>query len=217
MRIKEIIFCGFLGIALFSCTIVKNDASQEGEEGNSYAFSIGTIDPKQYANDIWESMVIPRIESMAVDFGELAAGLASDEAGTSGKSGYRLSDRNFYNFAVKGTVKLLSIDTSSASGSASLDIFPFDGKEDCRLRIGPVLQGYALRDIQSGISPNSFVNQVDWARLATELNNKVKETVLVNVDFSNMAGKEAELLGVFTHEGNGTGIIITPVRIVFQD
>ncbi|MDR2631977.1 MAG: DUF2291 domain-containing protein [Spirochaetaceae bacterium] len=217
MRIKETIFCGFLGIALFSCTIVKNDANQKGEEGNSYAFSIGTIDPKQYANDIWESMVIPRIESMAVDFGELAAGLAFDEAGISEKSGYRLSERNYYNFAVKGTVTLLSIDTSSASGSASLDLYPFDGKEDCRLRIGPVLQGYALRDIQSDISPNSFVNQVDWARLATELNNKVKETVLANVDFSNMAGKEAELLGVFTYEGNGTAITITPVRIVFQD
>jgi predicted lipoprotein len=96
-------------------------------------------------------------------------------------------------------------------------MYPFDGKEDCRLRIGPVLQGYALRDIQSGISPNSFVNQVDWARLATELNNKVKETVLAGVDFSTMAGKEAELLGVFTYEGSGTGITITPVRIVFQD
>jgi predicted lipoprotein len=217
MRIGKIIFFSFLGIALFSCTIVKNDADQKGEGGNAYAFSIGTIDPKQYANDIWESMVIPRVELMAVDFGELAAGLQSDEAGTSADMGYRLSDRNYYNFAVKGTVKLLSIDTSSASGSAPLDIYPFDGKEDCRLRIGPVLQGYALRDIQSDISPNSFVNQVDWARLATELNNKVKETVLANVDFSNMAGKEAELLGVFTYEGSGTGITITPVRMVFQD
>ncbi|MDR2743125.1 MAG: DUF2291 domain-containing protein [Treponema sp.] len=218
---KKIIFFGFLGIALFSCTIactiVKNDTNRKGEEGNAYAFSIGTIDPKQYANDIWESMVIPRIESLAVDFEELAAGLESDEAGTSKKSGYRLSDRNYYNFAVKGTVKLLSIDTSSASGSASLDFYPFDGKEDCRLRIGPVLQGYALRDIQSGISPNSFVNQVDWARLATELNNKVKETVLSHVDFPNMIGKEAELLGVFTYEGSGAGIAITPVRIIFQD
>jgi predicted lipoprotein len=162
-------------------------------------------------------MVIPRLESLAVDIGELAAELESDETGASRKFGYRLSDRNFYNFAVKGTVKLLSIDTSSASGSASLDIFPFDGKEDCRLRTGPVLQGYALRDIQSDISPNSFVNQVDWARLATELNNKVKETVLANIDFSNITGKEAELLGVFTYEGIGTGITITPVRIVFQD
>jgi predicted lipoprotein len=217
MGIEKIIFYGVFGIALFSCTIVKNDSDQKGTDGNSYAFSIGTIDPKQYAADIWESMVIPRIESMAVDCGELAAGLESDEAGTSGRLGYRLSDRNYYNFAVKGTVRLLSIDTNSANGSASLDLYPFDGKEDCRLRIGPVLQGYALRDIQSEISPNSFVNQVDWARLATELNNKVKETVLAYVDFSTAAGKEAELLGVFTYEGKGSGIAITPVRMVFQD
>jgi predicted lipoprotein len=114
-------------------------------------------------------------------------------------------------------VKLLSIDTSSASGSASLDVYPFDGKENCRLWIGPVLQGYTLRDIQNGISPTSFVNQVDWARLATELNNKVKETVLAAVDFPGMAGKEVELLGVFTWEGKNSVITVTPVRLSFKD
>jgi predicted lipoprotein len=217
MKIKEIIFCGIFGAALLSCTIVKNDTARKEDEGNPYGFSIGTIDPKQYANDIWDSMVIPRIEAMAVDFNSLVTELESDEAKASGDHGYRLSERNFYNFAIKGTVKLLSIDTGSASGSASLDIYPFDGKEDCRLLIGPVLQGYTLRDIQNDISPTSFVNQVDWARLAAQLNNKVKETVLANVDFSGMAGKEAELLGVFTREGKDRVITVMPVRLAFED
>ncbi|MDR3336595.1 MAG: DUF2291 domain-containing protein [Treponema sp.] len=217
MGIKEIILCGVFGAALLSCTVVKNDTSQKDAGGNPYGFSIGTIDPKGYANEIWDSMVVPRVEEMALDFKILAADMEAGEEGTSEEYGYRLSERNSYNFAVKGTVKLLSIDTSSASGSASLDVYPFDGTEDCRLRIGPVLQGYALRDIQSGISPSSFVNQVDWARLATELNNKVKETVLAEIDFSGMAGKEAELLGVFTWEGSDRVITITPVRLEFKD
>jgi predicted lipoprotein len=217
MRIKEIILCGVLIGTLLSCTIVKNDESKKEEGGNPYGFSIGTIDPKQYASEIWDSMVIPRVEEMAVDFNSLAAQMESDEAASSEAHGYRLSERNSYNFAVKATVKFLSIDTSSANGSASLDTYPFDGKEDCRLRIGPVLQGYTLRDIQSDISPTSFVNQVDWARLATELNNKVKETALAGVDFPGMAGKEAELLGVFTWDGKGSVIIITPVRVTFKD
>jgi predicted lipoprotein len=197
--------------------VVKNDKNQSGEGGNDYAFSIGTINPKQYANDIWESMVIPRIETMAVNFEELASGLNSNAVEASEQFGYRLSERNNYNFAVKANVKLLAIDTSSANGSASLDVAPFDGVEDAHLRIGPVLQGYALRDIQSEISPSSFVNQVDWARLATELNNKVKETVLAGIDFPSMENREAELLGVFTLEGSNTAISITPVRIVFKD
>jgi predicted lipoprotein len=216
MRIKEIILYSVLGAAFLSCTVVKNDASQKDEGENRY-FSIGTIDPKGYANEIWDSMIVPRVEEMALDLKILIAGMVADEEGSSEEYGYRLSERNLYNFAVKGTVKLLSIDTSSASGSASLDVYPFDGMEDCRLRIGPVLQGYALRDVQSGISPNSFVNQVDWARLATELNNKVKETVFAGIDFSTMAGKEAELLGVFTWEGSGQVITITPVRLIFRD
>jgi predicted lipoprotein len=217
MRIKKIILCGVLWTMFFSCTIVKNDADKREGENSPYGFSIGTIDPKQYANDIWESVVIPRVETMAVDFNVLAGALETDDAKASGEFGYRLSDRNSYNFAVKGTVKLLSIDTSSANGSAYLDTEPFDGKEDCRLQIGPVLQGYTLRDIQRDISPTSFVNQVDWARLATELNNKIKETVLGDVDFSNMTGKEAELLGVFTWDGKGKVIVVTPVRLIFKD
>jgi predicted lipoprotein len=217
MGIKKIILCGVLWTALFSCTIVKNDEAGRAGKDSPYGFSIGTIDPKQYANDIWESMVIPRVETMAVDFNVLAGELGADEAKASGEFGYRLSDRNSYNFAVKGTAKLLSIDTSSGSGSASLDMHPLDGKEDCRLRIGPVLQGYALRDIQNEISPTSFVNQVDWARLATELNNKVKETVLADIDFAGMAGKEAEILGVFTWEGKDSVIALTPVRLAFKD
>jgi predicted lipoprotein len=215
MKIKVIVFCCVF-ITLFSCTIVKNDPSQKEQENSAYGFTIGTIDPGQYVDEIWDSMVVPRVEAMAVDFAVLAQGLASDSAKASAEYGFRLSDRNFYNFAVKGTVKILSIDTGSASGSASLDVYPFDGKEDCRLRTGPVLQGYALRDIQSDVSPNDFVNQVDWARLSTELNNKVKERVLAGLDFSDKTGKEAELLGVFTHEDNGE-IIITPLRLDFKD
>jgi predicted lipoprotein len=217
MKIKEIIFCGIFGAVFLSCTIVKNDGDRKEGEGNPYGFSIGTIDPKQYANDIWDSMVIPRVEAMAVDFNRLAAELGSDDAKASGEYGYRLSERNSYNFAVKGTARVLSIDTGSASGSASLDMYPFDGKEDCRLRIGPVLQGYALRDIQKDISPTNFVNQVDWARLATELNNKVKETVLIDIDFTGMTAKEVELLGVFTWEGKDSVITVTPLRLVFED
>jgi predicted lipoprotein len=216
MRGKKAVLWFVLSAVLYSCTIVKNDASDSEDEDSAYGFTIGTIDPKPYASEIWDSMVIPRIEEMAADFGVIKDGLENDQAKTSEQYGYRMSDRNFYNFAVKGTVKILSVDTSSASGSAGLDVAPYDGKEDCRLRIGPVLQGYALRDIQSGISPNNFVNQVDWAKLSTELNNKVKEKVLAGVDFNGKEGREAELLGVFTYEDGG-GILITPVRLDFKD
>lgn len=226
MRIRLNIFC-ILTLVFSSCTIVKNDTSQTAT-ANDYAFSIGTIDPKQYADEIWDTVVIPRIENIAVPFDSLMAGLKSDPEGTSEKYGFRLSNMNPYNFAVKGTVKFLSIDTASANGMAALDFaggdpdnFEFDGAADCLLRIGPVLRGLALRDIQDTISLNSFANQVDWARLATELNNKVKETVLLDIDFTDKAGREAELVGVFTYEGNGSGnpgeIVITPIRLVFKE
>ena len=222
MRISApFVWCAALMGLFVSCTIVKNDAAnakQVSSLDSAFAMSAGdsTFDPAKYAAEIWEPVVLPRVESLAVDYHTLVAELRSDEAGTSRKYGYVLNEeRNRYNFAVKGTVKLLSIDTSSQIGTVSLDLAPFDGKADCLLIIGPVFRGSALRDIQNTFTLNDFGNQVEFARLARELNNKVSELVLKDMDLSRHIGAEAELLGVFTYDGPGSVIEITPVRLSF--
>ncbi len=206
-----------LGVFFVSCTIVKNEDSKKKSmeaEAGDLGISASTFDPKQYADTIWEPVVLPRIESLSVEFQELLAGLESDEDGTSRKYGYRLLEEgNHYNFAVKGKVKLLSIDTSSANGVVSLDFAPFTGKTDVLMSIGPVFHGSTIRDIQNTISLNDFTNQVEFARLARELNNKVRDIVLKDIDLSQHIGSEAEIMGVFTYEGLGSTIEIIPVRL----
>jgi predicted lipoprotein len=207
--------------ALVSCTIVKNDQNAGGSSSqNRFSFTGANarFDTKEYANEIWDTVVIPRVEGMSEDYKPLIASLELDEEAASRKYGYRLIEEgNQYNFAVKGTVKLLSIDTSSRNGTASLDFAPFDEVEDCRMSIGPVLRGSALRDIQNTLSLNDFGNQVEFARLATELNNKVKETVLEHIDFIQALGREADITGVFTYEGRGGVITIMPVQFSFRE
>lgn len=205
---------------LASCTVVKNGETAVKESAaidSAFALSYqdSTFDPKKYAAEIWEPVVIPRVESLSVDYHTLLEGLKSDEAGTSRDHGFRLLEEgNHFNFAVKGDVKVLSVDTSSMNGTASLDFAPFDGKEDCVLSIGPVFRGSTLRDIQNTLSLNDVGNQVEFARLARELNNIVRDNVLAGIDFK--AGAEAELLGAFTYEGPNTAIEIIPVRLSFS-
>jgi predicted lipoprotein len=217
--VKKILLLLLTGVVV-SCTIVKNDQNARGSSQNRFSFTGANarFDTKEYAAEIWDTVVIPRVESMSEDYKTLIASLESDEETTSKKYGYRLLEEgNHYNFAVRGTVKLLSVDTSSRAGKVSLDFAPFDGAEDCLMSIGPVLQGSTLRDIQNTLSLNDFGNQVEFARLAAELNNKVKETVLVDIDFSRVLGREADITGVFTYEGRGSVITIMPVRLGFRE
>ena len=198
-----------------SCVVVKNDRSDSNQrEIGDLGVKASNFDPAQYADMIWEPVVLPRIDGMAVDFRELIDGLRSNETATSQRYGYRLLEEgNHYNFAIKGTVRFLSIDTSSANGMAALDFAPFDGQADCLMMIGPVFRSLAIRDIQNTISLNDFTNQVEFARLARELNNKARDTALEDIDFSQHIGSEADLIGVFTYDNPGDTIEIMPVRL----
>ena len=213
-----------LVVLLVSCTIVRHDnvASGSATSDDQRIFGFGARDfihdPQQFAEAIWEPVVIPRIESMAVDFLELMAALESDENAASRRYGFRLLDEgNLFNFAVKGQVRIFSVDTSSQSGTASLDFAPFDGNPDALMSIGPVFRNTntAVRDIQDTISINDFRNQREFAHLARELNNKVRDTVVNDIDFARHIGEEMEIIGAFTYSGRGSTVEIVPVRISF--
>jgi len=215
----RIFLCAAIAGFFISCVIVKNDEKNSrltADEEKVFGLSGKdmVIDAKQYVDNVWEPVIVPRIESMSVDFKELLPELQADEEGASRKYGFRLLEEgNHYNFAVKGIVKFLSVDTSSMNGNVSLDFAPFDGEVDCLMSIGPVFRGSTIRDIQNTISINDFGNQVDFARLARELNNKAKDLVLGDINFSQYVGSEAELLGVFTYNGKGSVIEIMPVLL----
>ena len=226
MKGQNLIFLLVVLAVLFaSCTIVKNEHVSSGsiaaeeEQFKGFAYRDSNFNPQEYADAIWEPVVLPRIESLAVDFHELLVELKSDENGASRKYGFRhLEEGNRFNFAVKGRVRILSVDTSSSNGFIIVDFAPFDGEADCQISVGPVISGtkMAIRDIQDTISINDFLNQTEFARLAAMFNNKVRDTVVNDIDFSQHIGEEAEILGAFTYGGPNSVIDIIPVRFLFS-
>ena len=218
-QIRRIFFIA-CAVLFISCTVVRNEQVSSGsiaadeEEFKGFSYRDSNFSPQEYADAIWEPVILPRIENMAVGFSELFGELKSDENSASRKYGFRhLEEGNLFNFAVKGQVRILSVDTSSMNGFAAVDFAPFDGQADFHLCIGPIFRGNTIRDIQDTISINDFLNQTEFARLARELNNKVRDTVVNDIDFSLYIGKEAEILGVFTYSGMGSVIEIVPLRL----
>jgi predicted lipoprotein len=219
---KKILFMALV-VLFASCTVVKNEQVSSGsitteeEKFKGFAYRDSNFNPQQFADVIWEPVVLPRIESLAVDFHELLTELKSNEDSASRKYGFRhLEEGNHYNFAVKGTVRILSVDTNSMNGFITADFAPFDGHADFQINIGPVFRGNTIRDILDTISINDVLNQTEFARLARELNNKVRDTVVNDIDFSQYMGAEAEILGAFTYSGRGSTIEIIPVRLSFN-
>jgi predicted lipoprotein len=202
---------------IFSCKIVKYTAADQAkarEERNGVTFGDSAFDAKKYASDIWDTKVLSLIEQTAVNLPDLISGLRSDEKKTCTEYGYRVGEEgSFYNFAVKGKIKILAVHTESRNGTLDGDMEPYDGKKDITVQIGPVFKGSAIRDYLNFISINTFENQVEFAKLGTELNMRVRDTVVKDIDFVKLSGKECTLTGVFTLDNGVDSIVLIPVKI----
>lgn len=190
------------------CTFATIVSLDEAEAANA-GFSA-----EDYVDGIWESTVKPAYDTEAVDIITLLEAIRTDEAGAIDEYGHR-SGTGAYSFMVQGTAQLIEIDTSSGAGLAHLDLEPYDGETDISMAIGPVVRGNALRDAVGFIDFNEFENQMDFAAVYREMNNRIKAEVLANYDFEAMQpGSTWTFSGAFTLEGDS--IVIVPIQLEVQ-
>lgn len=212
MKLLKLVFGFVAGILLVttSCKIVKHSEINQQDGGT---FGVKVFNAKEYAATIWDEKVLPRIDGKAEELSVLIDTLKSNEKAACDKYGYRVGlEGSFYNIAVKGKIKILSVNTESRNGLAEADIEPYDGKKDITLQIGPVFRGTAIRDYLDFVSINTFENQVDFAKLGTELNLCVRDKVLNDIDFTKIIGKECSITGVFTYDKGADNIVVVPVK-----
>src|SRR5262249_9781919 len=121
--------------------------------------------------------------------------------------------------AVKGEGRVIGIDTRSKVGLALVDVAPFDGKPDVTIQIGPVLRGSSLRDATGLVRFTDFVNQLQFADVANELNNRVLKTVLLPTPDATLAGKNVSFAGTAGGEMNSSPPVreLAPVRLTVEE
>jgi predicted lipoprotein len=81
------------------------------------------------------------------------------------------------------------------------------------VQIGPVIQGYSVRDAVGFIRFEQFTNQIEFADVADQINNRLYEQVLKNIDFNTVQGKTLSVYGAFTLDKGLSRLVITPVII----
>ena len=168
------------------------------------------FDARTFVATNWASRVLPEVQKRAVPLPVLMRALASDRAAAvakygNGGTGGRAS------FLVTGTARVLAVDTTSRSGTARLDLEPYDGTPDAELQLGPVFRGTALRDALPFIHFDDFTNQMEYASVSRVLHRRIADSVLAKMDRAALAGSVIHFSGAFAE---GTGLpLVTPVTL----
>lgn len=175
------------------------------------AVSVGpqVFDPVEYANERYESEVVPTITEEATPITELLPAIIADPAAAGAEFGHKDGVSSPFAYAVTGT---------GVAGPVQGTLLPLtiDGMPDgveVMLQIGPAINGTALRDATGLIGFDDFLNQIEYANVSTELNNKVKSEVLAGFDAAAADGQTVTFTGAFAYGSNTALLQVTPVEL----
>lgn len=216
LLIALIAFAAFLAL---SATVIKIDPAEAKADKDAVKvfFSADKFDAEGYVENLWDSKILPYMREKAVDLRTLMTAVETNEKAAGEKYGYRaVAEQNPYNFSVKGRVKILSANVKSRNGRAEADVEPFDGKPDITILLGPVYKGTSLRDCLDFVTFDDFKNQVEFAKLATQLSVHGGNQCVVPLDLraDGGVGKVFDLVGATTQNGADPHFTVVPVSLV---
>ena len=204
--------CSILGLVP-ACTIVRHGTGGSAEESSAQkAAANEDFDAKAYVKTNWATKVEPEMAANAVDLKEILAALKKDPEAAQKKYGRRKDETAVFNFLVKGTETIKSVNTGSAAGVLELDLANPSGGGGVKLQIGPVIKSSAIRDGLEFIHFGDFTNQLDFANISKELNFYVRDNVVSGIKWTGLAGKRVAFVGAFAEDPTGA-VLITPVKI----
>ncbi|MGW2093572.1 DUF2291 family protein [Promicromonospora sukumoe] len=200
------VILGVVGLALLAAIAATTTVVRGSEPvpGSAEAF-----DATRYAEEKYDSEVVPAITGNATDIGELLTRVAEDPEATGEELGHRAGAASPYAYAVSG---------EGVAGKVEGTLLPVevpgvpDGTE-VMLQVGPAINGTALRDATGLIDFSDFLNQIEYANAATELNTKVKENVLAGFDAAAAEGQTVRFTGAFAAGSNPAVVQVTPVEL----
>ena len=166
-----------------------------------------------FVEPIWKSKIIPTILSKAVDAAVLLPEIKANPDAAGQKYGRREAT-NPFNYLIKGTGKVTTVNTESRAGTMTVEVSNQTDQQTISLQIGPVIIGTALRDATGLISFNQFTNQIDYADVSKEINSRAIKEALAGKDPASFAGKTVQFFGAFTSDPKSTSPIrVTPIKL----
>ncbi|MCC7175690.1 MAG: DUF2291 domain-containing protein [Bryobacterales bacterium] len=211
---RAILLVALLWLPLASCVpwTVRPIASEQG------AADPATQTAAAYVDSIWAAKLVPAVRSAAVEARTLLDALATAPTEALARYGHREGGGPAY-YIVKGRGVVLEVDRGSRTGLALIDVAPLDGKADVSIQIGPVLRGVSLRDATGIVRFSDFVNQLQFADVGNELNDRVVKTVLAPLDTASLEGCVVAFAGTLAAEESAAPPLrdLVPVELTVEE
>jgi predicted lipoprotein len=196
-----VVALGLLAAIASTTTTVSASDPAAGAPGGS------TFDAVEYAEERYAAEVVPNIQENAVPITELLPQIIEDPEAAGEQYGHRSGATSPYAYATSGEGVAGPVDGTLLP--LTIEGLPDD--VEVMVQIGPAINGTALRDATGLVDFNDFLNQIEYANAATELNNKVKSDVLADFDAAAAEGETVRFVGAFAYGPNTAVLQITPV------
>lgn len=212
MRLSRLIPVVAGAILLTACAGVPGvyTVERQGDAVPGATGTAGPFDPVAYADGVWTTDV-PKAVAAAVPAETLFAALAQDREAAQTKYGHSQGSGSPWSFVVSGTATVAEVDSSGPSALLVLDQ-TWAPASAVAIQVGPAMLGTAVRDSLGTVDFSTFTNQIDFADVATELNNRVKKDVVGSFDPASAVGKKVTFVGAFSL-ADPTTIVITPLEL----
>jgi predicted lipoprotein len=214
-----IVILGLLAaVWTFGFTVVSIHEVQQVEQSQ-------TFDPVKYVDGIWDSKLVPTITSKSVDLTTILSAIHPNENGHV-KKDQLIPIANQYGlitegeaqvYMVKGSGQVVSVDTSSNTGTMDIQLQGYSGPITVRLFVGPIIpaDNTSIRDAVGFIKFGDFQDQTQYGKVASEINKRVAKDVLGSLREEDLSGKTISFAGAFTiRTFNLVTIDLSQIKIV---
>lgn len=206
----SLIALSIFAASLTGCKLVKSDQANLTEiaKKNKGADLAGIVEKT------FSAKLVPLISSKALEVAALQKAISSDVTAAGEAHGNRGAGAgSAWNFAVKGTGIVIAASLNSSARKAQIDT-DGDGQADLTLQLGPIIKGTVLRDIAPFYNFGDFKDQIEFARLARKLNDRVKKDI--KIEDQNLIGKRISFVGAFALKKVSDAWLVTAVSIKVQ-
>lgn len=165
------------------------------------------FDPAGYADERFDSEIVPQVEDEAIDLATLLSDL--DDGADEAEFGHAPGTGSSYSFPVE----FVGVAGAPAGSVLPVTVEGVSGDVTVQVQIGPAITGTALRDVTGTVSFNEFTNQLEFQEVATEFNNRVRDGALADVDPATLEGETVHVVGAFTRVNPA---LVSVVPVVFE-
>lgn len=195
------------------CARVPGVYVYESTESAGSGKAGGPADAKTYVDESWQAKIVPTVHDKAADITTVAAALAKDPAAAGKQYGHQAGTGSPYAFMVKGSGTVTKVDTEAPTGPMTVEVPQAGGKPlTITIATGPVIAGTAIRDAVGFISFGDFTNQIQYADVANQINNRVKTDVIAKAAPTSLDGKKITFYGAFSALAPGQ-IFLVPTEL----